>query len=128
MNRFAKFCVCVFLLTSSALAQTHLPSGQRLVLWEIRWERVPGTEDIQIVLRALAPELNTVRFETAVADMVYVCENYAVPLAQKEYSFASQAVINLSDRPVARGQIDAQATQYFEVFRIENATCVSENF
>ncbi|KIT16079.1 hypothetical protein jaqu_23510 [Jannaschia aquimarina] len=108
-----------------------MPSGQALVLWEILWEKVEGQEDVQAVLRFIAPgvarEGGTVDAEAAMLDMDWLCETHAMPLASMSYARSDMVIVNLMDRPVARGETDPNATQYFGVYRIADGGCLPED-
>ena len=109
-------------------AQDAAPSGQPLVLWEVRWERVPGGSDVQLILRALAPELKDRGFDAAQVDMAWICATHGVSIAALPYAKATQVVVNLGDKPVPRGLADPEATQFFEVYRLTDGACISEDF
>lgn len=117
---------------SAGLAQTAVqegvPSGQPLVLWEIRWERVAGQEGVQMILRALAPEAKARGYAAAEADMGYLCQTHGAPLAVLPHAGASHIVVNLADRPVPRGTTDPEATQFFGLYQLQDGRCISENF
>lgn len=116
------------LAASPVLAQESAPSGQTLVVWEIRWERLAGTSEVQMILRALAPDLGETGYEAAQGDMDWLCANQGVALAGLAHSEASQIVVNLADRPVARGATDPEATQFFSVYLFQEDRCISEDF
>ena len=108
-----------------------MPSGQALALWEVLWERVEGG-GTQAVLRFIAPGIardgGTVSADAAYADLAWLCETHAVPLAALPYGRTRSVIVTLMDRPVPRGVTDPEATQFFEAYRIEDGTCAGEAF
>ncbi|SDZ52792.1 hypothetical protein SAMN05444004_11938 [Jannaschia faecimaris] len=112
-------------------AQSGLPSGQAIVLWEVVWERVDST-GTQAILRFIAPgiarEVGTVDVDAAFADLDWLCATHAVPIASLPASHGDTVVITLMDRPVPRGETDPEATQYFGIYTIENGECSPSDF
>lgn len=127
VSRAVLFAVLA-MLPLGALAQDAAPSGQTLVVWEIRWERLTGTSEVQMIVRALAPDLEATGYEAAQSDMDWLCANQGVALAGLAHSKASQIVVNLADRAVARGVTDPEATQFFSVYLFQDGRCISEEF
>ncbi|MGB3407833.1 MAG: DUF6497 family protein [Jannaschia sp.] len=124
----AALLVC--LLSGPAAAQ-GVPSGQAVILWQVLWERVDG-QGPQAILRFIAPGVardgGAVDFEAATADMDWLCQTHGLPVAALPYARSDSIVINLMDRGVPRGVTDPEATQFFGVYRVENDTCVAEDF
>lgn len=124
--------IATFLLLPTIVgAQERLPSGQALVLWEIVWERVEAS-GTQAVLRFIAPDIaregGAVDVDAAFADMDWLCETHAVPIAGLPASQADTVVVTLMDRPVPRGITDAAATQYFGIYAIVDGKCSPVDF
>lgn len=107
-----------------------LPSGQDVSLIEVLEDTGPGA--LWLRLRFLAPDIardtGQVAHADAVADMEALCAAMAVPYVAERGLSPEKIVISLSDRPVPFGQADAAATQFFELFRIENGLCIWEAF
>lgn len=120
-----RLAVLLTALAAPVAAQT-VPSGQPFALWQIGWERVPGSDGLQLVIRALAPELSSRGYEAVQGDMDWICETHGTAIAQLPYGAAAQIVINLADRPVRRGVTDPEATQFYGIYRLENGSCIWE--
>lgn len=100
------------------------PSGQAVALYE----RVPEPEAAQVRYRFLAPELGGQVYDTVAADLPWLCANVALPDLRALGLAADLVVISLGDRVVPLGQMDAEAVQYFDAFRITDGTCSLEVF
>lgn len=115
---------------ASAVTLPPLPSGQDVSLIEILEDTAPGA--LWLRLRFLAPEIardsGHVAHSDAVEDMETLCAEMAVPYVAERGLSPEKIVISLSDRAVPFGQADAAATQFFELFRIENGLCIWEAF
>ena len=122
------FCLIALLWPGLAWAQDSAPSGQPLVLWELRWERIEGGDTVQLVIRALAPTLGDLGYEKAQADMAWLCETHGRTIVSLPHAQADQVVVNIADRPVPRGKANPQAVQFFEVFALEDNRCISGDF
>ena len=126
MRRLLIFWLAI--VSAAAPSWAEVPSGFPTVLWEIRWERLPDTDRIQMILRALAPGLEDRGFESAQGDMDYLCATYGAPLARLEHARAEEIVVNLADQPVARGTTNPDAIQFFALYQVEGGRCISEDF
>ena len=114
--------------TAMAAEPLEVPSGQPISVFEVLLEEQVSGE-AWLRARFLAPEIGRgFDFERVADDFMFLCENYALPLALKEAKPASQIVISLSDREVEFGVADPEATQFFEAYRIENGACIWEGF
>jgi hypothetical protein len=117
-----------------ALAQdlVPVPSGQPVTLQDVIWNE-PGPAGLTARFRFIAPEIDrdrgSIDFDTAAADMDYLCDTYALPrLDTITGPRPAQVVISLSDRPVEFGVITPEATQFFEAYSIGPDGCVWEAF
>ncbi|MEM6760553.1 MAG: DUF6497 family protein [Pseudomonadota bacterium] len=127
---------CLFTLTAmvtaTAAAALELPSGQSVTLTEVLVDRV-GEED-WLRFRFVAPAISRdgdgdgIGYAAAEADFAVLCDDLARPYMAAQDLSAQVVVISLMDRPVPFGQADPDATQFFEVFRIEDDTCVWQAF
>ena len=108
-----------------------VPSGQSLVLWEVLWEKVEGTDAPQAVLRFIAPGIardgGTVGTDAALEDLAWLCETHGLPLAGLPYAPTGTVVVTLMDRAVPRGTTDPDATQYFGLFAVSDGDCRPED-
>ncbi|GHC49564.1 DUF6497 family protein [Neogemmobacter tilapiae] len=103
------------------------PSGLIVSLIEVVND-APGPEGLTTRFRFLAPDLAGVDFDLAAADMLHLCQSYALSQLPKIGPEASQIIISLSDRLVPFGEAAPEALQYFEAYRIENGECVWEMY
>lgn len=104
-----------------------LPSGLMVHLIDVVQD-APSPAGLAVRFRFLAPELAQVDFDTAAADMLHLCQTYALSRLPNTGPQASQIIISLSDRVVPFGEAAPEALQYFEAYRIENGECVWEMY
>jgi hypothetical protein len=108
-----------------------VPSGQAVTLQEVIWNE-PGAEGLTIRFRFVAPAIaregGTVPFETAVWDMLALCQSFALPRISETGPVPAQVIVSMSDRPVVFGEADPEATQFFEAYSIEDGNCIWEAF
>lgn len=110
--------------------EVAVPSGQTVTFLEAILNE-PGPDGMTARFRFVAPgiaEGGGVDFDTAAADMEFLCQSYALPRIAVTGPAPAQVVISLSDRPVPFGQAAPDVTQFFEAYRIEGATCIWEAF
>ncbi len=107
----------------------EVPSGQPVTLFEILYEDTAQGRLARF--RYLAPEIGTdavPTFDAVQSDLAHLCANHVVPTLSETAQTADRVVVSLSDRRVPFGQADAEATQMFEAFRLENGLCIWEMF
>ncbi len=108
-----------------------VPSGMPVTFQDFVWG-APGPEGLTIRFRFVAPDISRAvaqnDFSGLEADMQHLCETYALPRIANTGPQPSQVIISLSDRPVAFGEADPDATQFFEGYRPENGACIWEWF
>lgn len=105
-----------------------VPSGQTVTLQDVIWN-VPGPEGMTTRFRFVAPGIaDAVDFDTAEADIVALCEGFALPRLSEFGPRPEQVVISLSARPIAFGDSAPDVVQFFESYRIEDGKCVWEMF
>jgi hypothetical protein len=108
-----------------------VPSGQEVSLMDVIWN-VPGPTGLVTRFRFLAPAIardkGQIDFDAAAADMMYLCQTFAMPKVESASSAPTQIIISLSDRPLPFGQSDPEATQFFEAYRLEGGACIWEVF
>lgn len=105
------------------------PSGQAVTLEEILLDENPGA--LWVRFRFLAPDLaalGDIDPDQSAVDMQALCDQIAVPYLVDNAIEPVRIVISMSDRKVPFGQSDPAATQFFELFRLENAACIWEEF
>lgn len=110
-------------------AAIEVPSGQRISMQDVVWN-APGPEGLTLRFRFLAPDIaaegGTVDFDTASRDMLWLCQNYALPRLSNTGPQPAQIVISLSDVAVPFGQAAPEATQFFEAYSLKDGICTWE--
>ena len=107
-----------------------LPSGQT-VTWVDAIHDTAGSEGSAVRFRFLAPAISgrgALDSEAALADIAWLCENFALARISNTGPEVNQIVVSLMDRDVPFGETDDTATQYFDAFNITNGTCELELF
>lgn len=108
-----------------------VPSGQPVTFHDVIWGE-PGPAGLTARFRFIAPGIardsGSVGFETAEADMRFLCESYALPRTEAMAPRPGQIVISLSDRPVEFGRATPEATQFFEAYSAEDGKCIWEGY
>ena len=113
---------------ATPLRAESVPSGRALVLWEVLFERVQGSDGAQMVLRYIAPSVAGAEYDAVASDLDWLCTRHGIAMAALDYVRADSIVITLMDRPVPRGRTDPEATQFFEIYRIADAACLAEEY
>jgi hypothetical protein len=108
-----------------------VPSGQAVTLQDVVWN-APGPDGLTLRFRFIAPAIardgGTVDFDAATADMLHLCQSYALPRISSTGPQPSQIVISLSDVAVPFGEAAPDATQFFEAYAIRDGVCIWEMF
>ncbi|QQA41324.1 DUF6497 family protein [Pelagovum pacificum] len=121
----------LFLLTATEAAAVEIetPSGQTLTLYDVVLEPGGGMARFLFLAPGITMEEGAgVTYTEVQDDFPWLCEEVVLPsLAANEWD-AGEAVISMADREVEFGSRDAEAVQFFEVFKIDGATCVWEGF
>jgi hypothetical protein len=111
--------------------RVKVPSGQEISFLDVVMN-APGPDGLtarfRFVAPAIAKEGGTVDFETASADMIHLCQNFALPRISDIGPQPSQIVISLSDKPVPFGEAAPDVTQFFEAYTIQDNACIWEAF
>lgn len=120
------------LMAAGALAEGALPvpSGQLVHLSDRRIDADgPSGRTLRLgfVAPAIARDTGSVGFDAAATDMAHLCETVALAELSDD-ALPDQIVISMADRAVEFGQMNPDATQYFEAFRPENGRCIWEAF
>lgn len=122
--------IMTFAPFAAAADAMTLPSGQTVTLVEVLNDG-SGSAENATRFRFLAPSISgrkAIDAEAALADIAWVCENFALPQMPALNPKATQIVVSLMDRDVPYGETDEAATQYFDAFLITNGTCELELF
>jgi len=124
--------LCISLLacgTALGAEDLGLPSGLMPELHEVLIDEVNAESWARF--RLLAPEIARARPEAPdyfalEADFPLLCRALALPYLTEYALSPDKIAISLSDRVVEFGTTDPDATQYFELFRLENGDCIWE--
>ena len=110
--------------------QLSVPSGQPVYLAEVLQDETPGA--LWLRFRFIAPDIaqgaGQADVDQTAGDMDHLCQSVALPYLQNHQIAAARIAISLSDRPVPFGEADPEATQYFELYSTQDATCIWEAF
>ena len=101
-----------------------VPSGQPVHLHEVIEDDVPG----HLRFRFIAPELAQRGFEAAEDDIAHLCGTFALPWIEASEAVVELVVISLSERAIPFGESDPDTVQFFEGYRIEDGSCIWEQF
>ena len=108
-----------------------VPSGQVVTLLDVIWN-APGPTGLAVRFRFLAPAISratgAVDFATASADMLHLCQTYALPRIAEFGPEPSQIIISMSDMAVPFGEPSPDATQFFEAYTVQDDACIWEVF
>src|SRR5699024_8971267 len=103
-----------------------VPSGQVVTLYDVVLEAETGIARFLFLAPGIGPD--GLSHADVQDEFAYLCETYAVAALLANEWQALEVVISLSDREVELGVITPEATQFFEPFRVESATCIWEAF
>ena len=107
-----------------------VPSGQEVRLLDVIHNQA-GPQGLTVRYRFVAPAIapgGGVDFEVAAADMLHLCQTYALPRVTSGGPQPVQIVISLSDVPVDFGAAAPEITQFFEAYSLDGDTCIWEAF
>lgn len=127
LNKITIFCA---LWITPALSQVlDLPSGTQVALHEVLVDQI-GDES-WLRFRFVAPTIDkdhelAPSYADLENDFPHLCVTFALPYAEDYALTADKVAISIADRVVEFGSTDPEATQYFEVFRPEDADCIWE--
>lgn len=114
----------------SAEASLPVPSGQPVYLDNVLVDENPG--ELWLRFRFVAPNIGQtvgrVGYDVSAVDMDHLCETLAVPYVAQRELLPARVVISLSDTAVTFGESAPGVTQFFEAYRLENASCIWEEF
>ena len=89
-------------------------------------------EERWLRFRFLAPEiardLGQVRFEDVAPEIDRLCQTLIIEYVDEFDLAPDKVAISLSDRPVPFGETDPDATQFFELYSLQDGTCIWEAF
>ncbi len=129
-QRWVRGCAQVLAVLATPLCAQDLPSGQTVTLNEVLIDDVAG--EAWLRFRFLAPEIardgGRITFEDAAPDMDKLCNVTALGYMAEAGLTAEKIAISLSDRAVPFGAPDPDATQFIEVYSVEDGRCIWEAF
>jgi len=129
-QRWVRGCALIFAVFSMPVWAQPVPSGIEVELHEVLVDEVEGQSWLRF--RFLAPDISRekgqVSYEDAAGDMDMLCNEMAVPYIGEWQVEATRVAISISDRIVPFGTPDPDATQFIEVYRIEDGACIWEAF
>ncbi len=114
----------------AASAQQTSPSDVSFTPLDILWE-TEGTR-ASLVVRYLVPEIardtGTVGYDAVAQEMDHLCEQVAVTTILNTESKIDQILVVLLDRPIPRGEPVPEATQFINVYSLQDNRCIWEDF
>ncbi|CUI78393.1 DUF6497 family protein [Cognatishimia activa] len=130
-TKFVAFGGVLVLATTAGAMEVSpaVPSGLKFSLQEAFMDALQdGTQALR--LRYVAPEIGTSPYDyTGVADdFMSLCTDIGLPMLAESGQSADQVIVSFSNQETEFGVANPNATQYFEVFTLENDTCIWEAF
>ena len=111
-----------------ALAQdVTTPSGLAVSLYDVILEEPTQTARFRFRVPAIGGE-DPVTFSDVLPDFQYLCDVLAIPGLVANGWAAKDIVISMSAEEVEFGTVTAEVTQFFQPFRVEEDTCIWEDF
>ncbi len=105
-----------------------VPSQQPVYLSEILRDETPGS--LWLRFRFVAPNIghggNHASPSQSALDMDHLCQSVAMDYVVQHQIQPERISIALSDRVTEFGVSNRAATQFFELYSLENATCIWE--
>lgn len=101
-----------------------VPSGISLSLQEILVEGDAGGRLARF--RYVALDLDSYGFGGVEGDFPVLCSDVVLPWAAAQPEAVGRVVISMAAAPVEFGSVAPDVTQFFEVFRLDQAACIWE--
>lgn len=130
--RWALGALMLAVPSSQAEVVGHVgPSGLRYTVHETLFEPAGAYDDARrlVRLRFVAPEISDPEhygIAQIEADFQTLCDAHGVEIVAQFAPNARQIVISVSAEPVAFGDSAPNVVQYFDLFRVDDNTCVWE--
>jgi len=120
---------CLGILTASGVAaqDVSVPSGLDVALYDVILEDPTQTARFRFLVPAIGGA-DPVTFTDVADDLQYLCDTLAIPGLAANGWAAKDVVISLSAEEVDFGVVTDNVTQYFQPFRVEQDTCIWEDF
>ncbi|KEP70823.1 hypothetical protein DL1_13475 [Thioclava dalianensis] len=102
-----------------------VPSGQK-VWWIDVIHSAQGANGLTYRFRFLAPQIggpSPLSPEIALADIESLCNSWVAARLAKPAPGPVDVVVSLSDRIVPFGEVDHEATQYFDTYSVDKGKC-----
>ena len=126
--RVFRTCAAASLCATASLAQdVTVPSGLAVSLYDVILEEPTQTARFRFLVPAIGAD-EPASFEDVMTDFQYLCDALVIPGLAANGWVAKDIVISMSAEEVDFGQITADVTQFFQPFRVENDTCIWEDF
>jgi hypothetical protein len=107
------------------------PSGLEVTLQDVVWN-APGPMGLTLRFRFIAPGLaaseGEIDYDALAQDMLWLCQNFALPRVPQPGPQPAQIIISLSDVAVPFGEPSPEATQLFEAYSVQDGQCVWDFF
>ena len=128
-------CGCLAFLMSLATPAVAdepfpVPSGQIVTLIEVLLDEGPGElwARFRFIAPAITRETGSISYDLAGPDMDHLCDELAMPYLSSHQIAPARVVISLMDRQVGFGDLDPNATQFFESYTPDGSRCIWEEF
>ncbi|MCH2075667.1 MAG: DUF6497 family protein [Rhodobacteraceae bacterium] len=104
----------------------EIPSGQPLEFQDSFYERQDGGT-LWARFRFIMPSIGDegVSYAEVADDFMTLCENYVLP-SMVGQDLPAKILISIADRATEFGKASPEATQYFEAFKPDGASCIWE--
>lgn len=132
MSVLRRYCVgaLTVLATAGFAFANEVPSGQTVTLHEVLVDEVDAQTWLRF--RFIAPRIarigGDITYAQAAADMEHLCVSLAMPYMNEFALSGDLIVISLADQETEFGASSPEATQFFDLFRVEDETCIWEAF
>ncbi|NOX41416.1 MAG: hypothetical protein GXP05_13190 [Alphaproteobacteria bacterium] len=107
-----------------------VPTGQSMVPYEALWEDhldLGKNGETWLVIRFLAPDIakaaGKISYSDATVDLEFLCNSVGLGMAALTGGGVDQIIVNLMDKPIARGERDQEVTQFMSAYRVVNGAC-----
>lgn len=118
------------MMIAPALAQTDVATPVLLKPLDILWEA--NGPQTNLVVRMVAPQISRdggrLDYDAVSGAMDRVCAVVGVPSILNTESQIDRILVIFMDRPVPRGEANPEATQYINIYSVENQRCIWEDF
>ena len=127
MTAMRTACAAIFASAPALAQEVTVPSGLDVRLYDVILEEPTQTARFRFHVPAIGAA-DPVTFSDVVPDLQYLCDALAIPGLAANGWAAKDIVISMSAEPVEFGAITAEVAQFFQPFRVENDTCIWEDF